>query len=272
MVITEIENVKRLKESVAEGVQKRAKDTPVGRTLRGNTHCIILLTSVGDGDGDKHKALVSQNMRLQGKSGSVFFLPAGREYQWEDEPAPVAYDALRIVFTTANEIQTRPFVVNTQKTNKWITVASSIESLSQAKKPSSKARCLSLLYQVLAMLEEVSARNDMPASRQNMLEKALVCIEENVKQPQFSVESLAPMTGMCPTYFRQLFRRMYGSSPKQYLLEKRIKLACELLLKTNLYITAIARESGFSSLYYFSKAFKSATGKSPRAFRESGQA
>jgi AraC-like DNA-binding protein len=270
MVITEIENVRRLK----------AKDAPTQKALRGNTHCIILLSTVSEttsDDGEKtpgSKVIISQNVKLSGKPGSVFFLPSGREYQWEDSlrqpDGGPSYDALRIVFTTAQEIQIKPFVVHTQKTNKWNAVFTSIDSLWNSKKPSAKTRCLSLLYQVLAMLEEVSARGDMPTNRQNMLEKALACLEENIKQPQFSVESLAPLTGMCPTYFRQLFRRMYGLSPKQYLLDKRIKLACELLSGTNLYITAIARESGFSSLYYFSKAFKGATGKSPRAYRESG--
>ncbi|MBQ9116311.1 MAG: AraC family transcriptional regulator [Clostridia bacterium] len=67
--------------------------------------------------------------------------------------------------------------------------------------------------------------------------------------------------------FRELFKRLIGVSPKEYISEMRIKNAEELLLTTSMSIKEISASLGFSNQYYFSNFFKKKKGGYPEAFR-----
>jgi two-component system response regulator YesN len=67
-------------------------------------------------------------------------------------------------------------------------------------------------------------------------------------------------------YIRKLFLKEVGTTPLQYLTEKRINHAKQLLetrYETSTTIKEIADKAGFNDQYYFSRAFKKVTGKSP---------
>ena len=249
-IVNRIENVARITgERASQGKALSAQ----------NAHYLLFLL--------KGTRVVHANgVILSGKEGSVFFLPQGGMYKTDCSDDS---DGILVKFTTLDEVEAKPFTFIPVKANKWQTLFTSIESVWMHQKPGASARCMSLLYQALAMTEEACVRVDLPSTRQASLERSIAYLETNLRQPAFSVESMAPISGMCPTYFRQQFRRLYGVSPKQYLLNMRIRLAKDLLATTDMYVTNVAAESGFSSLYYFSKAFKCMTGKSPRAYRES---
>lgn len=63
------------------------------------------------------------------------------------------------------------------------------------------------------------------------------------------------------------FKRHFGVSPIQYVVQQRIAHAKFLLSNRNLTITEIAREVGYEDLYHFSKLFKKHAGASPAAMR-----
>lgn len=82
-------------------------------------------------------------------------------------------------------------------------------------------------------------------------------------------ESLAKGFGMSVRSLRRNFKRKIGLSPHQFLIEQRIRLARQKLLETDVPIKQIARELGYSDVYYFGRQFKQITGISPAAFRRS---
>ncbi len=69
-------------------------------------------------------------------------------------------------------------------------------------------------------------------------------------------------------YFRHKFKLITGKSPINYIVDKRIEHACELL-KKNLYTcTEIAHLCGFASSSQFSKLFKRHMGISPNVYQK----
>jgi AraC-like DNA-binding protein len=70
--------------------------------------------------------------------------------------------------------------------------------------------------------------------------------------------------------YRQLsrhFRSVYGISPKQYQLCRRLEQGAQLLVGSDLSVTAIAMELGFPSSQHFATQFARSFGASPTTYR-----
>jgi len=78
---------------------------------------------------------------------------------------------------------------------------------------------------------------------------------------------LAHNACMATNAFARLFLHNTGYPPHRYILRRRLEKACVLLHHSTRTIDTIARECGFCDRYYFSKAFKKETGRSPAAYR-----
>lgn len=68
------------------------------------------------------------------------------------------------------------------------------------------------------------------------------------------------------------FRREFGITINEYITRKRMELAQQLLLTTDMPLNQIASSSGFSDVEYFSRAFKKYHGESPARWRRKNKA
>ncbi|MEO0732885.1 MAG: AraC family transcriptional regulator, partial [Bacteroidota bacterium] len=81
------------------------------------------------------------------------------------------------------------------------------------------------------------------------------------------LEFLAQNCFLSKYHLQRLFKRYYGLSPKQYLIDKRIEKSKEKLRK-GLSVRETCLAVGFASLGSFSQLFKTKTGRSPSEFRK----
>lgn len=98
---------------------------------------------------------------------------------------------------------------------------------------------------------------------------AIKKIISNISNCQFDLEAMIADIPLNSDYFRKLFQRQIGKTPLQFLTEKRIDYARQLLRTkkiSRLSIKEIAWRSGFSDFYYFSRVFKKKTGRSPSSW------
>lgn len=79
----------------------------------------------------------------------------------------------------------------------------------------------------------------------------------------FTLETFAEMANYSPFHFARMFRQAIGIPPGEFLAALRFERAKELILRTNLSITDICFDVGFSSLGTFSSRFKQLVGVSP---------
>jgi AraC family transcriptional regulator len=82
-----------------------------------------------------------------------------------------------------------------------------------------------------------------------------------------SLAELAGIGGVHPTHLARHFRRHYRSTIGEYLRQRRVDAATELLSQKTLSLTEIALESGFSSHGHLCTVFKRITGMTPSEFR-----
>lgn len=83
-----------------------------------------------------------------------------------------------------------------------------------------------------------------------------------------TIAELAKLNNLSVSTFERLFKKEMGVSPMQYLLEVRLNKAKLLLGRTNMPLTEIANQCGFSSSAHLGSTFKSATGATPSEFRK----
>ena len=86
------------------------------------------------------------------------------------------------------------------------------------------------------------------------------------------IPRLARVSGVSEAHFARSFRDAFGLPPHRYLLTRRIERAAALLRDTDLSITEIAFQTGWSSLGTFGRTFRDVTGESPGALRAREQA
>lgn len=97
--------------------------------------------------------------------------------------------------------------------------------------------------------------------------KVLAYIQDHIDHPM-TIPQLAKIANLNPTYFSNLFSKLIGTSPLQYMNKRRIEKAQELLLGTDETLYEIARQIGLNDEYYFSRLFKKQVGISPDHYRK----
>ena len=81
------------------------------------------------------------------------------------------------------------------------------------------------------------------------------------------IDTFAQMCHRSLSSFKREFRKLYGTSPGRWLLERRLERSASLLQTTGLSVTEIMLECGFEELSHFSRAFKVRFGRSPSRYR-----
>jgi AraC-like DNA-binding protein len=91
-------------------------------------------------------------------------------------------------------------------------------------------------------------------------------LEASCEAP-LTLTELADSAGLSRFHFLRVFRRVTGTTPHQYLIGARVRLAVRMLLDTNTPVTDIAYDVGFQDLSNFVRTFHRVIGSSPGAYR-----
>ena len=83
------------------------------------------------------------------------------------------------------------------------------------------------------------------------------------------VATLARAARLSPAHFSREFRRVFGESPHQYLLTRRLERAAALLRSTDRSVADICITVGLRSVGSFTTSFGRAFGMSPTEYRAS---
>lgn len=91
-------------------------------------------------------------------------------------------------------------------------------------------------------------------------------IEEKMKESELNVEDLGRDMGMSRVQLYRKLKSLTNYSPNELLRQMRLKKAASLLATSELSVSEIAYEVGFSSPSYFTKCYKEQFGESPTDF------
>ncbi len=83
-----------------------------------------------------------------------------------------------------------------------------------------------------------------------------------------SVSKLAKSIHMSEKHFIHSFKQTVGISPKQFIIQCRMRRASDMLINTDTSVSDIASELGYNDIYCFSRAFKNYFEVSPAMYRK----
>lgn len=113
-------------------------------------------------------------------------------------------------------------------------------------------------------------RRNRQATYPKPLTRALELLH-STKSFHFSVSEMASLAGVSEPYLYSLFSHYLHSSPHQYLLNYRLRLARTRLASSDDSIKEIAEACGFENLESFYRAFRRTTGMPPAQYRRTQQ-
>jgi len=90
---------------------------------------------------------------------------------------------------------------------------------------------------------------------QRFIDKAIIVIEKNLSDAEFSVDDFARALGMSRSSMYRKILAITGQSAKEFIRDFRIKKAAKLLKNGEFNVSEVAFEVGFISRSYFTKCF-----------------
>ena len=101
---------------------------------------------------------------------------------------------------------------------------------------------------------------------QQLVEKAIQIVEDNISETEFSVEELASSLNISRSYFYKKMIKITGKKPIEFIRTIRMKRAQQLLTESQMQVSEIAYTLGYNSPKIFSKHFKEEFNISPSEF------
>jgi AraC-like DNA-binding protein len=97
--------------------------------------------------------------------------------------------------------------------------------------------------------------------------RARAFINENFQEP-LNLDEISQEACLSRYHFLRLFREEFATTPHQYLIDRRIEKAKELLRHRRMTVTDVCFEVGFQSLGSFSTLFRQRVGDAPVNYRQ----
>lgn len=91
-------------------------------------------------------------------------------------------------------------------------------------------------------------------------------IKQNINRT-LTVKDVASHFGYNPKYLSHKFEKTHGITLKDFIVNQKIDMANSLLTDTNMSVSEISKDLGFSDSHNFSRLYKTNTGLTPSEYR-----
>ncbi len=229
-----------------------------------------LLHVILDGKGFYEKDGITYHL----EQGDAFLIPPMESaYYQADRGNPwsyawVGFDGKNCPDILKQTVFSDSFVWKTTGSENTLQLTTWMQSLLNAFQTSRGGR-LQPLGQLLLLLSCMQIP-DTPGSQDSShqyFQKAKEYIDNNYTY-DIRISDIAHHVGIDRTYLYRIFMEQENISPKQYLMQHRIRMAAQLLCSTTYTITEVAFSCGFKDSPSFCKFFKKYINTTPKIFRQ----
>lgn len=151
----------------------------------------------------------------------------------------------------------------TGEREKYIEIINLLNSESDYSIIKANALCLALVTDYLEHIGFI----EKPIPYKAKLDEIIQYIHDNIDSP-VTVEELSQRCGFCKNHFCNLFKKYTDVTPKQFIINAKLKKSVFLLLNSSLSIEEIADKLSFFSQSYYISCFKKHYNITPAQFRK----
>ena len=116
--------------------------------------------------------------------------------------------------------------------------------------------------------EDKIQKIEMKSSDELLMQRIMKIINENLSNPELSVEMLAANVGLSRVHIHRKLKELTSQSARDFIRGIRLKQAALLLSSKKISISEVAYATGFSNLSHFSNSFREFYGMSPKEYTE----
>lgn len=228
-----------------------------------------LIHFVLSGKGELH---INEHV-FQLSAGDAFIIPSGKVSYYEaSKEDPWCYAWISFLginsqsyiyqlMTSSDDV----YIIHNLNTDKYRSFIFEILTLN-GNTTSEYFKANSLLFLIMSSLFEDIAFNENNWGRDSVIDEVKFYLDMNYAE-KFKLKDVAKSFGIHPNYLTRIFHDKYGISPKQYLMDLKLKKARRLLTTTELPVSVISSSLGFDDQMAFSRIFRKAYSESPSEFR-----
>ncbi len=197
--------------------------------------------------------------QLEFINNSIGFFPSDVDYQRISNRDKMIVVHFKTYNYTSNDIQS--FLPADPQ--KYAELFEKIFNLWENKGTSYKHEASAILNMIFA---ELYKDNKKIYKLNSKIDASVEYIEKHYLRKDFSLIEAAEISYISDTYFRKLFKKEFGISPKQYVINRRIKYASSLIIAGYHTLSEISSLCGYNDYKHFSVEFKKIVGVSPSKY------
>lgn len=259
-----------MNETAAVRVSSMKRFEPQGRwraeALHSHRDHCLLWFSKGQG-----RILIDGVPRMFG-SNTVIYLPAGTQYAFELKPGVFGSQTLIAPHPTL-DLPDHPILHRLRDILGQAEFVGHFEAMQRevaredaAGKDKACRLHANLIGVWLERQENHLARSSRKTASQKLSRRYAKLVEQRYATGP-SIADMAGELGVTPTHLTRACKEAAGASAHQILNDRVMYEARALLSSTRTPVGRIAKDLGFSSAAYFTRAFQKSTGQTPSAFR-----
>jgi len=208
------------------------------------------------------------NDKIHMRENDVLYLPKGIPYHSESISKSMTFQGIYFYAKKDNPddfFHTYKYIPNCKNLfNKFENIYNLFASNQFGKKLVSKKALYDILNHI--MQKKMHEQNDFAVFYS--IKNAIDYIENNYTKNDISISFLANICNITPTYFTYVFKKIFKTTPKEFIINMRMEKAKEYLMYTSYSMNEISEKLGYSNPAYFSAAFKKIYGVAPTEFKK----
>ena len=190
---------------------------------------------------------------------SIAYVPAGVKYDRHSKQDKLIVIHMHTIGYSSKMIE----YYTPQEPSRLQALFEDILKIWERKEKGYRHRAGAILYTILY---EIYAERADERPIDPKIQRSVEYMEKNYLDPAVTVTYIASRSNISEVYFRKLFKKQFGISPKKYIINARIHFALGLMEQGYYSLQEIAERSGFTDYKYFSSEFKKETGTSPSKY------
>ncbi len=200
---------------------------------------------------------------MRTERNALFYLPKGSSYHVESHLIGGCY-----AINFDSEILDNPFSVSFRNTESLLHNFKAACEAWKCKNDYADLLAMRALYDGIYQMQKEEQRQYSSGRHLSLISPAIREIDSSFTENELSVSHLAALCGISEVYLRRLFLNAFGISPKEYIIQKRIKYAKTLLSSGNFSVSEVGFLCGYAEPCHFSREFLKRVGVSPKQYIE----